>query len=149
MRFYKHSDFEQNLRLRVTYNGQAEIDDGWLSRFIETFGKRQAQTGSSLSCLAYTIYNCICTGKIGALYHTSLYKRYVGISQRSILSMYKQFIFLFILSMKNIKEKFLWNFEKSFENCTNSHRIIVWVLQFNTQSIVMFIRWVFSRENSM
>ena len=32
MCFYKHSDFEPNLRLRVTYDGQAEIDAGGLSR---------------------------------------------------------------------------------------------------------------------
>ena len=30
--FYKHSDFEPNLRLRVTYDGQAGIDTGGLSR---------------------------------------------------------------------------------------------------------------------
>ena len=32
MCFYKHSDFEPNLKLRVTYDGQAEIDVGGLSR---------------------------------------------------------------------------------------------------------------------
>ena len=31
MCFYKHADFEANLRKRVTYNGQAEIDTGILS----------------------------------------------------------------------------------------------------------------------
>ena len=50
------------------------------------------------------------------------------------------------MSMKNIQEKFLWDLEKSFESCTDSHRTIAWVFQFNTQSVVIFIGWFFSRE---
>ena len=34
--FYKHSDLEPHLRLRVTYDGQAEIDARGLSRQIFT-----------------------------------------------------------------------------------------------------------------
>ena len=36
MCFYKHSDFEPNLKLRVTYDGQAGLDAGGLSRQLFT-----------------------------------------------------------------------------------------------------------------
>ena len=41
--------------------------------------------------------------------------------------------------MKSIQNNFLRNLEKNFENWTNSYRTIVWVFQFNTQSVVIFI----------
>ena len=43
--FYKHSDFEPNLRLRVTYDGQAGIDAGGLSRQFFTDLFLAASTG--------------------------------------------------------------------------------------------------------
>ena len=47
MCFYKHSDFERNLKLRVTYDGQAGIDAGRLSRQFFTDLLLAASTGAN------------------------------------------------------------------------------------------------------
>ena len=47
MCFYKHSDFEPNLKLRVTYDGQAGIDAGGLSRQFFTGLFLAASTGAN------------------------------------------------------------------------------------------------------
>ena len=47
MCFYKHSDFEPNLKLRVTYDGQAGIDAGGLSRQFFTDLLLAASTGAN------------------------------------------------------------------------------------------------------
>ena len=47
MCFYKHYDFEPNLKLRVTYDGQAGIDAGGLSRQFFTDLLLAASTGAN------------------------------------------------------------------------------------------------------
>ena len=81
--FYKHSDFELNLRLRVTYDGQAGINAGGLSRqfFTDLFLAASAgankipalpEGSNGAKLIAYNSTICRCSlvetfGKIVAL----------------------------------------------------------------------------------